>query len=314
MFEPEKTVVIANPAARHGFVGDNWPALGAKIQEVLGAVTLLLTESAGHATEIAREEAIGGARTIVSFGGDGTHSEIVDGIMLSGRNQDVAFGILHAGTGGDFRKMIDGADELERGCAIIRDGEPIPIDIGWVEYAHDDSGRASRYFLNITSMGISGLVDRYVAASQSRRSGASKYLLATIRAQLKYKPAHIRLRIDGEDRGEYDVSVVCVCNGRWAGGGMLFAPNARVTDGEFDVIVMRACSTLRGLPVMVGLYKGTHIESSLVSTFRGKHVEVDVTANTAYMDIDGEAPGTGPAEFRIHEGALGVIGIGQEFR
>ncbi len=95
---------------------------------------------------------------------------------------------------------------------------------------------------------------------------------------------------------------------------MLFAPNARVTDGEFDVIVMRACSTLRGLPVMVGLYKGTHIKSSMVSTFRGKHVEVDVTANTAYMDIDGEAPGTGPAEFRIHEGALGVIGIGQEFR
>ena len=182
MFEPEKTVVIANPAARHGFVGDNWPALGAKIQEVLGAVTLRLTESAGHATEIAREEAIGGARTIVSFGGDGTHSEIVDGIMLSGRNQDVAFGILHAGTGGDFRKMIDGADELERGCAIIRDGEPIPIDIGWVEYVHDDGGRASRYFLNITSMGMSGLVDRYVAASQSRRSGASKYLLATIRA------------------------------------------------------------------------------------------------------------------------------------
>jgi diacylglycerol kinase family enzyme len=209
--------------------------------------------------------------------------------------------------------MIDGADELGRGCAVIRDGEPIPIDIGWVEYAHDDGGRASRCFLNIASMGMSGLVDRYVAASKSRRSGASKYLVATIRAQLKYKPAHVRLRIDGEDRGEHDVSVVCVCNGRWAGGGMMFAPNARVADGEFDIIVMRATSTLRGLPVMAGLYKGTHIESSTVSTFRGKHVEVDVTANTAYMDIDGEAPGVGPAEFRIHEGALGVIGIGQEF-
>ena len=95
---------------------------------------------------------------------------------------------------------------------------------------------------------------------------------------------------------------------------MMFAPNARVADGEFDIIVMRATSTLRGLPVMAGLYKGTHIESSTVSTFRGKHVEVDVTANTAYMDIDGEAPGVGPAEFRMHEGALGVIGIGQEFR
>lgn len=314
MFEPEMTVVIANPAAGHGFVGDNWPTLGAKIQEVLGPVRLRLTESVGHGTEIARDAAAEGARTIISFGGDGTHSEIVDGIMRSGRNRDVALGVLHAGTGGDFRKMIEGADELESGCAVIRDEEPVLIDIGWVEYAHDEGGRANRHFLNITSMGMSGLVDRYVAASQSRQSGKAKYFLATLRAQLEYKPAHIRLRVDGEDRGEHEVSVVCVCNGRWAGGGMMFAPNARLTDGEFDIIVMRATSTLRGLPVMAGLYKGTHIKSSTVSTFRGKHVEVDVTVNTAYMDIDGEAPGIGPAEFRIHEGALGVIGIGQEFR
>ncbi len=313
MLEPEKTVVIANPAAGHGFVGDNWPTLGAKVQEVLGPVRLRLTESVGHATEIARDAVTGGARTIVSFGGDGTHSEVVDGIMRSGRNRDVALGILHAGTGGDFRKMIEGADELERGCAIIRDGEPLPIDIGWVEYAQDDGHRASRHFLNIASMGMSGLVDRYVAASRSRRSGKAKYFLATLRAQLEYKPARIRLRVDGEDQGEHDVSVVCVCNGRWAGGGMMFAPKARVNDGEFDIIVMRATSTLRGLPVMAGLYRGTHTESSTVSTFRGKHVEVDVAANTAYMDIDGEAPGTGPAEFRIHKAAIGVFGIGQEF-
>ncbi len=314
MLEPEKTVVIANPAAGHGFIGNNWPTLGAKIQEVLGPVGLRLTESVGHATEIARDAAVRGARTIVSFGGDGTHSEIVDGIMQSGKNRELALGILHAGTGGDFRRMIDGADELERGCTVIRDREPVPIDIGWVEYARDEGGRASRYFVNITSMGMSGLVDRYVAASKSRRSGKAKYFMATLRAQLEYKPARIRLRVDGRDQGEHEVSVVCVCNGRWAGGGMMFAPNARLTDGEFDIIVIRATSTLRGLPVMAGLYKGTHIESSTVSTFRGKHIEVDVMQHIAYMDIDGEAPGTGPAEFRIHEGALGVIGIAQEFR
>ncbi|MDH3726884.1 MAG: diacylglycerol kinase family protein, partial [Myxococcales bacterium] len=74
MFEPEMTVVIANPAAGHGFVGNNWPTLGAKIQEVLGPVRLRLTESVGHGTEIARDAAAEGARTIISFGGDGTHS------------------------------------------------------------------------------------------------------------------------------------------------------------------------------------------------------------------------------------------------
>jgi len=50
-----------------------------------------------------------------------------------------------------------------------------------------------------------------------------------------------------------------------------------------------------------------------VSTYRGRHVQVDMVANTAWMDIDGEAPGVGPAEFRIHESALRVIGMGAEF-
>lgn len=313
MFQPERTVVIANPAARHGFVGEHWDSLSQSIQAELGPVSLRLTEEAGHGAELAREAATSGARTIVSFGGDGTHSEIVDGIMRSGKPEKVSLGVLHAGTGGDFRKMIDGADELRRGCSVIRESEAKAIDVGWVEYESDEGGRASRYFLNITSMGMSGLVDRFVAQSKSKRSGSSKYFIATLKAQMKYKPATVRLRVDGVDRGEHQVSVVCVCNGRWAGGGMMFAPRARIADGRFDVIVMRATSTLRGLPVMAGLYKGTHVESSTVDTFTGKHVEVDVMANTAYMDIDGEAPGIGPAEFRIHERVLGVHGVGTEY-
>ena len=94
---------------------------------------------------------------------------------------------------------------------------------------------------------------------------------------------------------------------------MMFAPEARVADGMFDVILLRATSTLLGLPVMAGLYKGTHVRSPIVSTYRGRHVEVEMLANTAWMDIDGEAPGVGPAEFRIHHRALRVIGIGPEF-
>ena len=50
-----------------------------------------------------------------------------------------------------------------------------------------------------------------------------------------------------------------------------------------------------------------------MSTYRGRHIQVEMLANTAWMDIDGEAPGIGPADFRIHDHALRVIGIGPEF-
>ena len=158
-----------------------------------------------------------------------------------------------------------------------------------------------------------GLSIAFVAASPSKSSGKAKYFKAVLRAQMKYKPARIRMRIDGKSEGEHEISNLCVCNGRWAGGGMMFAPEARVADGMFDVILLRATSTLRGLPVMAGLYKGTHVRSPIVSTYRGRHIEVEMLANTAWMDIDGEAPGVGPAEFRIHASALRVIGIAPEF-
>jgi diacylglycerol kinase family enzyme len=209
--------------------------------------------------------------------------------------------------------MIPGAEQLESACAVIRDKQAVPIDIGWVRYVHDEGHSEGRFFLNITSMGMGGLVDRFVAESKSKSSGKAKYFKAVLRAQRTYEPARIRMRIDGNDEGEHDISNLCVCNGRWAGGGMMFAPEARVADGMFDVILIRATSTLRGLPVMAGLYKGTHVRSPMVSTYRGRHVQVEIVANTAWMDIDGEAPGIGPAEFRIHERALRVIGIDSEF-
>lgn len=313
MIDPAHTVVIANPMARHGFVGDNWAELGAQITEVLGPVTLELTKSGGDGLRLAKEAIANGARTIVSFGGDGTHSEVVDGIMQSGLNKEVSLGILHAGTGGDFRRMIPGAEQLQSACKVIRNQPAVAIDIGWVQYVSDEGKSEGRFFLNITSMGMGGLVDRFVASSKSKSSGKAKYFMAVLRAQMKYKPARIRLHIDGKDEGEHEISNICVCNGRWAGGSMMFAPEARVADGMFDVILIRATSTLRGLPVMAGLYKGTHVRSPLVGMYRGRHVAVDMVANTAWMDVDGEAPGVGPADFRIHDKALRVIGIGAEF-
>ena len=313
MLDPSQTLVIANPMARHGFVGEHWAELSQQITNVLGPVTLELTNAGGHALELAKNAIASGARTLVSFGGDGTHSEVVDGIMQSGLNHEVSLGILHAGTGGDFRRMIPGAEELESACRVVRDGAAVPIDIGWVQYVSDDGKSEGRFFLNITSMGMGGLVDRFVASSKSKSSGKAKYFKAVLRAQMKYKPARIRLHVDGKDEGEHDISNICVCNGRWAGGSMMFAPDARLTDGMFDIVLIRSTSTLRGLPIMAGLSKGTHVRSPLVGTFRGRHVVVDMVANTAWMDIDGEAPGVGPAEFRIHDGAIRVIGIGAEF-
>lgn len=312
MRNPKTTAVIANPAARGGWVAENRQLLSDQIRRTLGKVSIDWTEAPGQGTAIAKRLVSEGYDTLISLGGDGTHSEIVEGIMQAGAKEPVSLGILHAGTGGDFRRMLQRSDDLLGACELIQTAQSIPVDLGWVRYQRDDGQMESRHFLNITSMGMTGLVDRYVAQA-GIRSGTMAYLLATLRAQTRYKPARIRLRIDGETQGEYDVSALCVCNGRWAGGGMMFAPDARLADGLFDVVLIRATSMLRGLPVMAGLYRGTHVRSRLVHSFRGQHVEAEVLNNTAWMDIDGEAPGTGPAEFRLISRGIRLIGANPDF-
>lgn len=312
MIEPTRTVVVANPHSRGGWVGLNWKSLTRQIQDVLGdGVEFVQTECPGDGTRRAREAAEAGASTIVSFGGDGTHSEVCEGLMQSGRSTEVSLGVLHAGTGGDFRKLLRDSDDLTRACKVIATEPAEPVDCGLVRYRDYDGGMAERHFLNIASLGLGGLVDRFVNESKHRLRGGAAYTVATLRANAAYKPAKVRLAVDGVEVGEFRISNICVCNGRWAGGGMQFAPDARVADGLFDIIVLKAASTLRSVPVLLGLYRGgTHIDSSLVVHLRGKTVTVTTMQHDAHMDIDGEAPGTAsPAEFEIRPHALRIHGV-----
>ncbi|MCA9532111.1 MAG: diacylglycerol kinase family lipid kinase [Myxococcales bacterium] len=314
MIDPEHTYVIANPHGRGGWVGLHWHRLSADIRAVLGQeVKFLQTQSIGDGVRCAREAVEAGATTLVSFGGDGTHSEVSDGIMRAGAGDRVSLGILHAGTGGDFRRMLANTDDLTAACRTIALSEPATVDCGWVEYQTEDGGSRGRHFLNIASLGMGGLVDRFVNESKHRLRGGPAYALATLRANSVYRPAEVELEVDSEPVGTFTISNICVCNGRWAGGGMMFAPDARLSDGLLDVVVLEAASTLRSLPMMRGLYKGTHTRSALVHVFQGQRVRVTPRRHTAYMDIDGEAPGIAPASFQVRANALRVHGVRKEF-
>ncbi len=305
------TTVIVNPAARGGWVRRNFAELTGRVRGVLGDVTFVTTSGPGEATGLARAAIAGGARTLVSFGGDGTLGEVAEGLLTSGvPTADLSLGVLHAGTGGDFRKILHSSERLEDACAVIRDSTPRAIDAGKVSFVTHDGETAEKYFLNITSLGMGGLVDQYVAAGSKRLGGKASYFLATLKATQTYTPAEVRLTVDGRDEGTFLISNICVCNGRFAGGGMHFAPQARLADGLFDIIVIRSASLLRSLPLAPKLYNGSHIHSPLVKVLRGAHIEVTpLTTAKAYMDIDGEAPGIAPATFDLLPQAIRVHGV-----
>jgi diacylglycerol kinase (ATP) len=246
---------------------------------------------------------------VLSLGGDGTHNEVVNGIMSANPAPGaVTLGLLPAGTGGDFRRGVRDNADVETAARAVGTANRVPIDVGHVTYRADSGADESRWFVNISSFGIGGLVDRIVNDGSKRLGGKASFFLATFKALRRYRPARVRLVVDGAEQGVFDITNIFVCNGRYAGGGMLFAPDARLGDGLFDVVITREMGFLRSLTTAGKFYDGSHVRLPETTTLRGKHiVATTLSDDPAYIDIDGEAPGGLPAEYTMHPGAIQLL-------
>ncbi len=301
-------VIIYNPAAGGGRVGRTWARLEAGLRDHLGSVDFLRTEHPRHATELARQAVEQGVRNVISLGGDGTHNEVVNGIMQADPAPGVVgFGVLPAGTGGDFARVLNTSRDTLEAAHTLHFESTTPLDVGRVEFGED--GEQVRYFINVATFGIGGLVDRLVNDAPKVLGGKASFFIGTVRALAKYKPALVMLDVDGEAIGPLTINTVAVGNGRYCGGGMMVTPEADPTDGMFEVIIIEQ----RGLRDMIALtrdiYRGTHTRRDFVHVRKARRVRAtQVGPHEAFLDLDGEAPGAIPATLEIVPGALRLLG------
>jgi diacylglycerol kinase (ATP) len=307
--DPGVTCVVANPAAAGGRVGREWASIETLLHATLGEVRCVHTAALGDGIRLAEEAVRSGCTTVLSLGGDGTHNEVVNGIM---RAQDapgsVTFGVLPAGTGGDFRRVLRDSDELAPAARAMVDGKRALIDVGEAIFTTADGGEGRRYFVNLASTGLSGRVVRLVNQSSKRLGGKLTFMLATLRALVSYRPPTVRVSVDGEVVGDFRVTNVIAGNGRYAGGGMCLAPGARLSDGKLRVVVIQDAPLLTSLRYVPTIYKGTHIDTPMADVFDGAEVRVELLDGEApWIDVDGESPGAMPVTFRVHPRAIGLI-------
>ena len=307
----ERVVLIANPVAGGGRVRRELDAVKRAVAEHLAECDVLETRHIGDGVAHARDAVLAGATKVLSLGGDGTHSEVARGIMQAGdarENVHVAF--LPAGTGSDFcRMLVPGHDWLDA-IRSLKNGHETQIDVGEMQSIDDDGKAHQRFFLNMAGIGASPLVCRKVAASSKALGGKLTYLTSTLSVLSTYKPPRVRVTVDELNVGEFVAHAICVCNGRYAGGGMMFAPEARLADGLFDVIVMEEQSLLRSISMAPAIYKGAHIQQRGIHVFRGKNVKIEALGGiAAEVECDGEPCGKATLDFSIHEKALRVLGV-----
>jgi diacylglycerol kinase (ATP) len=310
-------LVIINPASGGNQTRKTWPAMASDLAAHFGAFNCAFTERQGEGRVLAARGAREGRRLIVACGGDGTISEVANGILESNCVDEVELGILPSGTGGDFRRSLRIPTRTADAARLLRTGRTRLMDVGRVTYLNQEGREESRNFLGVASLGMStDIIERVkakgssssLAARANRLGGKISFAAATIQSTLSSPGTSVIVQLDDGIERRLTVRNLCIANALYFGGGMKIAPMAVLDDGQLDVIAVGDLGALKILTNAHRLYRGTHLEMEQVHHARARVVTARPAHGTeeVAIEVDGELPGRLPARFEILPRALRV--------
>jgi diacylglycerol kinase (ATP) len=293
-----ETLVLVNPAAGGRRAGPFWEKLR-RSADALAPIRIESPASPEASRRIVREAVDDGCERVVAVGGDGTAHLVANAIL--GLGAGATLGVLPAGTGSDLARVLHIPREPHEAMRRALLGPPVMIDAG-----RCDTDARSFFFINIASAGIGGLVDEAVNAMPRR--GRTAFLCATLAALWRYRCIPVRVGADGAPFYEGPLFLLAVANGTTFGKGMRIAPQASVTDGLFDLVVVGEVAGLELLRRLPQVYLGKHIHARPVRHIRAREVVLEPLAPLPVFDVDGETYASGRARFALLAGALRVAG------
>lgn len=223
---------------------------------------------------------------VISVGGDGLAHLVLQLVVP----RKVPFTVVAGGTGNDFLRALGwGIDDLTAQLDAVTSRSPSPIDLGLVD---------SEWFGAVLSTGFDAVVNEK-ANTLRWPKGPMKYNLAIAMELPKFKPLQYEIEVDSQSI-KTEAMLIAIGNGNSYGGGMKVCPDADMSDGLFDVMVLRPVSKFEFLRVFPKVFSGQHIYHPQVDIFRTSKVSIQADA-VAYAD--GERIGGLPVRAECMAGA-----------
>lgn len=295
--------LIVNPVAGAGRTAKKWPQVMSLLQNAGLRFEHDLTEAPGHARELAKSAAKKGYELVVSVGGDGTINEVVNGLYDAGNIADVMLGIIGTGTGSDYIRTIGIPRTYQEACLCFKSPRKIAVDVGVVEYFSVNQ-MVKRLFVNFAGLGFDAEIVKATTQKYKTLNSTASYLTGLFTALLFYRNKQVTITLDG-GLAEKKVCAVLVNNGKYGGGGMFAAPDADLTDGLLDVLIIGDLSKPDLLWSLPRVYRGTHLTHPKVTMKRAREIEIQ-SAEVMFLQADGELLGGLPARFYILPAALNI--------
>ena len=268
---------------------------------------LALTTAPGHAMQLAAEAVAQGYSPLVAAGGDGTISEVVNGMAQACAVAPGVLarplpplGILPLGSANDLVANLQLPTELGLAAHIIAGGAARSLDLCMA---------GERYFDNNAAMGL----EPYITLIQQRITaihGDLRYLLATVRGVLDNPQWRMRLEWQG---GEYEgpVTLVTVGNNPRTGGVFYVTPHADPADGLLTFVygyLPGRLSILSALPMTMKPAAGNYVEHPAINEVHSPWLRVSSQpASPLHADGEIQTTAAGQVEFRVLPGQLTVL-------
>ena len=291
-----RAVVVFNPTAR----GDRARRCLAALRARVAADALLPTSAPGSAAALTADACRRGVDVMIAAGGDGTVSEVVDGMAsVAGALEAVRLGVIPLGTINVFARELGLPRTFERAWQTIQQGRELRVDLPRVETGAGAARR--RHFVQLAGCGLDSRAIAAVNLAWKRRFGPLAYVLAVLEATRGAQPrVHLRSgsrSLEGE--------LVLVGNGRFYGGEVAAFPQASLQDGLLDARVFARVTLLTLCRFGLAWLRRRPLSGSVAAWLQGERLELTGAAPVP-VEVDGDNIGVLPASFTVQRQALRV--------
>ena len=284
----KKIVFIMNPISGTGSKDAIPSLIDSTLDKELFDYEIRMTERAGHASEIASKAKDRHVDIVVAVGGDGTVNEIARSIVHS----DTALGILPCGSGNGLARHLLLPMNLKKSLAVINQCEVHELDYGVIN---------GYPFFCTCGMGFDAFVSMKFAESGKR--GPISYAENILREGLKYKPETYTLE-DETGSKQYKAFLISCANASQYGNNAYIAPQASMSDGLMDVVIMEPFDVIEAPQVSFDMFNKTLDKNSKIKSFKCKKLHI-TRSKPGVIHYDGDPVMTG-AEIDVHLEEKGI--------
>ena len=238
------------------------------------------TQYRAHATELVKEKG-DQYSLIVCSGGDGTLSEVVDGLMCFPEDRRPKVGYIPAGSTNDFAATLHLPGQMKKAAKQIMEAYFRKIDIG--RFMDD-------YFVYVAAFGAFTDVSYSTPQQDKNLLGHSAYLIQGIRQLPNLRSYRVRVTI-GEEVLEKEFIYGMVYNAESVGGfANLSGKKVELDDGELDVMLIQVPDNAVEWPMLLSDFVTKNSASKYMHFFRTSTIVFDSEEAIDWV-LDGEFGG-----------------------